>query len=275
MREPNRNRARKQRTVHVLQHKLDTCQRLQQRDVLVHVQVGATSLEHSVLLHLQHKDQVSSLLARRLIGHPSQRDLLVVLHTLLDGNFNHLALACAAQLVPVAGWAPVLSCDGGAFATAVVAGHLHLLDHGPHAANDHAHTPTIARVAVDLGLARLAAGACAGAAQHRAVDGEPPRLPVVHLLQRARQGPNNIARAVTAGVFAGFTALHSFQAALVVQLALLGLAEDLIRLLRLLELFGVTTWQGHGKREQYNDQAHEPSIRGVPLSGCSFMAILW
>ena len=76
---------------------------------------------------LKH-DRARNKIWYRLIGLAGEGDLLAVSHALLDDDFEELLLG--DDLVAVARRASVLVGDGLSGALALVAGVLHLLDHG-------------------------------------------------------------------------------------------------------------------------------------------------
>mmetsp|Transcript_14643 Transcript_14643/g.49991 ORF Transcript_14643/g.49991 Transcript_14643/m.49991 type:complete len:213 (-) Transcript_14643:665-1303(-) len=96
-------------------------------DSLLHQQVIALPNELWMLFLLYNEDDVAGQHSRLLIRLTRKRDLLVVLHTLVDLDLKHfLLLGC---LLSATFCALVLGFDAGAGTFAIRAASLHLLDH--------------------------------------------------------------------------------------------------------------------------------------------------
>mmetsp|Transcript_31546 Transcript_31546/g.87977 ORF Transcript_31546/g.87977 Transcript_31546/m.87977 type:complete len:485 (-) Transcript_31546:12-1466(-) len=236
--------------VGVLDNELGACERLDERDVLLHDQVRLAPHEGRVLLLLHHKHQVARLRVRVLVALAAERDLLAVLHALLDRHLDHLA--ALGHLVAAAVLAPRAVLEVAAAAAALGAGLLDLLDHGAHAPNHEHRALAIAARADRLRCPLLRAAARAGRAQGVARDRELARVPLRQLLERALHRVHAVARLapprpaaatktkhgrqVGPAAPAVARALHGLLAPPVVGLALGLVAQHLVRLRGRLEL---------------------------------------
>merc|ERR1719158_436428 len=241
--------------IEVLDGERDAGESFLQGYLLAHKEVVALASELGVVLDFDDEDDVPRLDARCLIAFAVELDLLVVACPLVDGNFEDLALLL--DLLALALLAPLAWVDHLALAAALVAGTLDLLHHAraqlPHF--DH-HTMAITAGAHGL-AARFAATATAGLAEDVAVDGELADLAVVAVRKANLQGMHHVlalARSATAtataatehvedisGAATTAALLHGLLATLIVEPALVVVAEHLVGLLDLLEELLVAT----------------------------------
>jgi hypothetical protein len=182
--------------VQVLLDQLDAAERVAQVHGALAYQIVALALEARVLLLLQHQHHIAGLLAGRLVGLAAERDLLAVLHALLDEERDGLALDLDA--LALAAGAPVGRLDDLALALALRTRLAHLLHQADAEHHGHAHhNEALAAARVALGRL-LAALAAAQIAHHVGLHGELGLVAVVQLLQRHRERLHDVFAATHA-----------------------------------------------------------------------------
>merc|ERR1719321_912351 len=222
------------------------------------MEVGGLPLELRVLLLHQHEHEVPREHPGLLHpGLPPQRDLLPVLHPRLHVHVEDLPLR--DHLLPLARFAAVPRGDHLARARALRAGHLHLLDHGPHLPDLDDHALPLAALAGGR-APRLGPRPRARPAGRLAVHRQLARAALVHLRQGAFELvhhvlPPALPRRAPAPALArhhleqvghpapapavAHALLDRLLPVLVVDLALLRVLEHVVRLINLLELLRV------------------------------------
>ena len=208
---------------------------------------------------VEHDDDVAGLEAGRLVALAGECDLLAVVHALVDVHLEYLALL--DDLAARARATHVLGVDALALAVALAATRVYLLIHaGAQLVEYDLCAAALACVALLHG-ARLAAASLALLAHHVLLQRQLARRPVVQVLERDAQLMYHVlalvvatpaATAATAAAEEHLEQVHGraeaalgqaallerLLAALVVELALLGVAEHLVRLRYVLELLG-------------------------------------
>lgn len=229
-------------------------------------QIVALTLEPWVRLLLDLELDVTWLCARYLVTLPSEAQLGPALHALVHMHMQHLALD--DRLLGVALLAFVLVPYALALAVAVGAHGLEALDHGTHLPHHRLHTLTITTLA-SLHCALLATSALALGADDALLQRQLAHLSSVDVFQRhfvhmvdrprllgasiphaaahtaaehAAKGPAAATEELREQVLSGHAAAHAtatfetLLAVLVVELALVGLRQDLVCFRNLLEL---------------------------------------
>lgn len=106
---------------------LEAAQRLGDVDRVRHEQVVVVAAKCLVVFALKHYNQIACICTRILITLASERNLLTVVHALVDRHLVHfLLLDC---LLAVALFASVLLVDELTLAAAIATYRLHLLNH--------------------------------------------------------------------------------------------------------------------------------------------------
>mmetsp|Transcript_31547 Transcript_31547/g.87983 ORF Transcript_31547/g.87983 Transcript_31547/m.87983 type:complete len:466 (-) Transcript_31547:12-1409(-) len=232
-------------------HEVDAREGLAQGDGLLHDEVRALALVERVRLLVDDENDVARLTAvRRLVRLARERDLVALLHAALDEDLQHLAVA--HDLLAAAAAALVGVRDDHALAVAGGADGLRLLDHArAHLPDGELDAPPAAVAARLRCRAVLAAAATAVGAEHVARDGQLDGAALVEVLERdlermlmrlallrapppaaaaaAKECAEHVLRA------APTLLVHAVRAVLVVPLALLGVAQHLVRHCDLLE----------------------------------------
>mmetsp|Transcript_28089 Transcript_28089/g.48081 ORF Transcript_28089/g.48081 Transcript_28089/m.48081 type:complete len:452 (-) Transcript_28089:67-1422(-) len=239
----------------------ETTQRLRERHVHHHHQVGALALEGFVLLLLHHDDHIAGKRAGHLVGLAGKLDFLSVAHALLNVHLQDLSVL--VHLAALAGLALVLLRNRLALTLAGATRGLHLLHHtGANLAKGHLHTATTT-IRASLFATLLASLAIAIRARFVTRDGQPDSLSVIHIFQRSFNAVDNILtllRTTTATAPAttkehrenivgrvtltATLALQAFHSVLIICLALLGVAQDLSGGTDFFELLDITTFIG-------------------------------
>lgn len=246
--------------IEVRDHEVDAGEGFDQSDFVFDQQISALALEPLVGLLLHNDNDVASFLARVLVGLSVEGVLGVVRRTLVDLSINNLLLL--VHLLALAGRALVRFVDDLSLAAAVVTGTLRLRVHA-RAELGHArhHTATAAGRAL-LDSAFFAAEAIARLADALSVHCNLGGLASVNFLKSALEwvhhglallgarrsttgsaaAAEEAAKQVVHAVGVATTAvLDAIFTVLVVKLALLAVAEDLVGTLDLLELVLITT----------------------------------
>jgi hypothetical protein len=167
--------------VQVLDRDRTTSQCGQEIDLGAVVQVVSLALEPVVLLLLDDEHDVSGDDVGALVTLSAKGDLLAILHTLVDGDVENLALGDC--LLSVALLAPVLVLDDLALAVTIRADGLEALDHGAHLAHHGLHAGTVAAAALP-NRALLATPAFALGADHTFLKCKLADLTLVKVFER-------------------------------------------------------------------------------------------
>lgn len=223
-------------------------------------QVVILALESRVGLLLDLEDNVAGKDTGHLITFTAELDLVAIAHTLVDVDMQHLALHHG--LLTVALLAAVLVADDLALTVTVRADSLEALDHRTHLAHHRLHTATIAaRAFLDRTL--LASTAVTRTTDDRLLQGQFRHLAAVdvfkvnlvhmvngtgllgtsiahataeHPAERAAAAEELREQILGVHATAATAILQTLRTKLVVELALLGIGQNLVSVRQLLEL---------------------------------------
>lgn len=232
----------------------------QQIDLRVIEQVVILALEPRVRLLLNLKNNITGHHARHLVTLATEFNLVAITHTFVDVDVQHLALHDG--LLTVAFLATVFVTDDLALTVAVRTDSLESLDHGTHLAHHCLHTATIATRAL-LDSTLLASAAIASGTDDGFLQSQFRHLAAVNVFEvdlvnvvnsaglfgasiahataehpTERTAATEELREQILGVHAtgAAAALQTLLTILVVNLALLGIGQNLVRGRQFLEL---------------------------------------
>jgi len=184
--------------VKVGNHKLEPTEGLGEGDLLLHVEVVLVTDEAVVLHLLDHEDNIPrDVDVGVLVALSTERDLVLVLHALLDEGLQGGADLLGALAGAVT--AAVVGLNLVALTVAGIARDLHLLHHGAHLSDDDTGTRTAAHTALRIGIRVLGAAASASWAQDSLVTGDLHGLAVVKVLECDGEGVTDIAALAATG----------------------------------------------------------------------------
>jgi hypothetical protein len=182
--------------VKVLNVKSTSSQRGQKVDLSLVVQVVTLTLKAGVGLLLNHEHDVSRNDIRTLVTLTVEGDLLSVLHSLVDGDVENLALVDG--LLAIALLATVLVLNNLALSVTVGTHGLESLDHGSHLAHHRLHTGTVTSGTLSDGTL-LSTASITLVAKNRLLEGELGNLSLVKVLKGDLVNVDNVSALSTAG----------------------------------------------------------------------------
>lgn len=222
-------------------------------------QIVTLAVEPRVGLLLDLEDDIARFYARRLVAVAAELDLGAAADTTVDVDVEDLPVDNG--FLAVALLAPVLVLDELALAVAVGAHGLEALDHGAHLAHHHLHTLAVTPGAAldgallaaeagalgaddgplegqlgDLALVDVLEGDLVRVVDGARLGGAPVHAAAEHAAETAAAAEELRKQVLGSHAAAASATLKTGLAILVVDLALLGIREDLVRGRDLLEL---------------------------------------